>query len=50
MNKNLIDYLLISELSKDYLPRMPIGDVFHYETRGRFSCLQNIALKLQEVL
>ena len=36
MNKKLMDFLLISELSKDYLPKMPTGDVFHYTSSNTF--------------
>ena len=47
MNKNLIDYLLISELSKDYLPRMPIGDIFHYTSSNT---LKNILFEHKQVV
>ena len=47
MNKNLIDYLLISELSKDYLPKMPIGDIFHYTSSNT---LKNILFEHKQVV
>ena len=47
MNKNLINYLLISELSKDYLPRMPIGDIFHYTSSNT---LKNILFEHKQVV
>ena len=30
MNTDFMDYLLAAEMSKNYLPKKPIKDIFHY--------------------